>query len=166
MGWCSGVIEKANGDKSKTINGDMVNFEIYYETDDDLSRHVLVLDKYRPDGPANSWVLLEHAVAPRTSEEADRQWHVENTDKAAVVEASAEKPAAPSASRKELRVACPQVDEGGDDKGGGTVEVSQQMTLEQLRAMILEEFDEDQCACSYPPSLLTPSHHPTLLQTP
>ena len=167
MGWCSGVIEKANGDKSKTINGDMVNFEIYYETDDDLSRHVLVLDKYRPDGPANSWVLLEHEVAPRTSEEADRQWHVENTDKATADDASAERVAVPSTSRKELRIACPQVDEGGDDinhrEGGGTIEVSQQMTLDQLRAMILEEFDEDQCARSYPPSLLTPSlsPHPT-----
>ena len=61
VGWCSGVIEKANGDKSKTVDGDMVNFEIYYEMDDDLSRHVLELEKYMPDGPANSWVLLEQA---------------------------------------------------------------------------------------------------------
>ena len=61
VGWCSGVIEKANGDKSKTVDGDMVNFEIYYEMDDDLSRHVLEMDKYLPDGPPNSWVLLEVA---------------------------------------------------------------------------------------------------------
>jgi len=61
VGWCSGVIEKANGDKSKTVDGDMVNFLVYYEMDDDLSRHVLELDKYNPDGPANSWVLLEVA---------------------------------------------------------------------------------------------------------
>ena len=61
VGWCSGVIEKANGDKSKTVDGDMVNFEIYYEMDDDLSRHVLEMEKYLPDGPANSWVLLETA---------------------------------------------------------------------------------------------------------
>jgi len=61
VGWCSGVIEKANGDKSKTVDGDMVNFEIYYEMDDDLSRHVLEMEKYLPDGPANSWVLLEVA---------------------------------------------------------------------------------------------------------
>ena len=62
-GWISGVIEKANGDKSKLINGDMVNFEVYYEVDDDLSRHVLQLDSYKPDGPANAWVLLEEPVA-------------------------------------------------------------------------------------------------------
>ena len=45
----------------------------------------------------------------------------------------------PAASRKEVRIACPQVDEGGDDnqrEGGGTIEVSQQTTLEQLRAII------------------------------
>ena len=75
------IIEKVNSDKSKVIDGDMVNFEVYYELDNDLSRHVLEMEKYLPDGPANSWVLLENEVAPRTSEEADRQWHVENTDK-------------------------------------------------------------------------------------
>ena len=59
VGWCSGVIEKANGDKSKTVDGEMCNFLVYYEMDDDLSRHVLELDSYVPDGPPNSWVLLE-----------------------------------------------------------------------------------------------------------
>ena len=103
----------------------------------------------------------------RRRAEDDRQGHLENAVKATADDASAETVAAPSASRKEVIVACPQVDEGGDDKnhreGGGTIEVSQQMTLDQLRAMILEEFDEDQCARSYPPSLLTPSlsPHPT-----
>ena len=37
----------------------MVNFEIYYDVDGDLSRHVLETDKYQPGGPADSWVLLE-----------------------------------------------------------------------------------------------------------
>ena len=60
-GWCEGIIEKANGDKSKTVDGDMINFEIYYERDDNLSRHVLELDSYAPDGPPNSWVLLKAA---------------------------------------------------------------------------------------------------------
>ena len=62
VGWCSGVVEKANGDKSKTVDGAVVNFEIYYDVDGDLSRHVLELGKYRPDGPADSWVLLEDPV--------------------------------------------------------------------------------------------------------
>ena len=91
------------------------------------------------------------------------------TERAASERAAADRVSTPAAARKEVRVACPQVDEHGGDnqrEGGGTIEVSQQVTLDQLRAMILEEFDEDQCACSYPPSLLTPSHHPTLLQTP
>lgn len=59
VGWCSGVIEKANGDKSKKVGGEMANFLVYYEMDDDLSRHVLELGSYVPDGPPNSWVFLE-----------------------------------------------------------------------------------------------------------
>ena len=59
VGWCPGVIEKANGNKSKTVDGDMCNFFVYYEMDDDLSRHVLEGDSYEPDGPVNSWVMLD-----------------------------------------------------------------------------------------------------------
>ena len=66
-GWCSGVIEKTNSDKSRIIDGDMVNFMVYYEVDDDLSNHVLQLDGYVPDGPANSWVLLEPVAEPETT---------------------------------------------------------------------------------------------------
>ena len=56
-----------------TVDGAMVNFLVYYEMDEDLSRHVLGLDTYAPSGPANSWVLLapvgaeEAAEASRTS---------------------------------------------------------------------------------------------------
>ena len=57
-GWCEGVIEKANGDKSKMIDGETANFLVYYEMDDDLSRHVLALGSYEADGPPNSWVLI------------------------------------------------------------------------------------------------------------
>ena len=62
QGWTAGVIEKVNGDKSKLIDGEMVNFEVYYELDNDLSRHVLKLEKCTPDGPAHSWVLLEEPL--------------------------------------------------------------------------------------------------------
>ena len=63
VGWCSGVIQKATGNKSKPVDGAVVNFEIYYEVDDDLSSHVLELDTYKPGGPVNSWVLLEATAA-------------------------------------------------------------------------------------------------------
>ena len=59
VGWCSGVIEKVNDDN--TIGGDMINFEIYNEMDDTISRHLLELEEYIPDGPPDSWVLLEQA---------------------------------------------------------------------------------------------------------
>jgi len=41
----------------------VANFEVYYELDDDLSRHVLDVASYVPDGPDNSWVLLERDQA-------------------------------------------------------------------------------------------------------
>ena len=63
VGWCKGEIKKANMDKRKTVDGDMVNFFVYYEADGDTSRHVLELDNYAPDGPENSWVLLEEGEA-------------------------------------------------------------------------------------------------------
>ena len=89
------------------------------------------------------------------------------TEKAAVEKVATERAATkrastPAAARMEVRVACPQVDEHGGDnqrEGGGTIEVSQQVTLDQLRAMILEEFDEDQCGRGALPPLLTP--HPS-----
>ena len=61
-GWIAGVIEKVNSDKSKVIDGDMVNFRVYYEFENDLSNHVLQLEKCTPDGPAHSWVLLEEPL--------------------------------------------------------------------------------------------------------
>jgi hypothetical protein len=63
VGWVLGVVHSVNGDTSTMIDGDMVNFMVYYEWDDDHSRHVLKPDAYHLDGPANSWVLLEEPVA-------------------------------------------------------------------------------------------------------
>ena len=63
VGWCSGVIKEATGDKSKKVDRAVVNFKIYYEVDDDLSSHVLELDEYLPGGPPSSWVLLEATAA-------------------------------------------------------------------------------------------------------
>ena len=59
LGWCPGVIEQANGDRRRTLDGDVVNFLVNYELDGDTSSHVLGAEKYLPNGPPNSWVLLE-----------------------------------------------------------------------------------------------------------
>ena len=40
------------------IDGEVVNFHVHYEIDDDTSRHVLSLDSYG-GAEAGSWVLLE-----------------------------------------------------------------------------------------------------------
>ena len=58
VGWCVGVIKEANGDRRFKINGEVVNFHVYYEIDDDTSKHVLTLDTYGGSG-VGSWVLLE-----------------------------------------------------------------------------------------------------------
>ena len=44
MGWCVGVIKEANGDKRFKHEGEVVNFWVHYEIEDDTSRHVLKLD--------------------------------------------------------------------------------------------------------------------------
>ena len=40
------------------MDGDMVNFFVHYEIDDDTSHHVLKLEAYGGES-TNSWVLLE-----------------------------------------------------------------------------------------------------------
>ena len=40
------------------MNGVVINFHIYYELDDDLSKHALTLETYG-GGDVGSWVLLE-----------------------------------------------------------------------------------------------------------
>ena len=62
-GWCLGVIKKATEDTSKTIDAAVINFEIYYQIDDDIAGHVLGLEACRPDGPVDSWVLLHVTAA-------------------------------------------------------------------------------------------------------
>ena len=44
----------------RQINGDVVNFYVHYEIDDDTLKHVLTLDTYGGDD-VGSWVLLEEA---------------------------------------------------------------------------------------------------------
>ena len=61
VGWCVGVITEANGDRRVKIDGEVVNFYVHYEIDDNTSRHVLALDSYGDTEPS-SWVLLEALV--------------------------------------------------------------------------------------------------------
>jgi hypothetical protein len=46
-----------NGDRRRKIDGDVVNFAVYYEIDDDTSMHVLTLNAYGGED-VGSWVLL------------------------------------------------------------------------------------------------------------
>ena len=91
VGWCSGVVERANGDKSKTVDGAVVNIEIYYDVDGDLSSHVLEHGRYQADGPADSWVLLEEPVPQPVPEP-------EPVPEAATVQAAAPAPVAESSA--------------------------------------------------------------------
>ena len=62
VGWCVGTIKARNTDArfSKTIDSqrEKVNFIIYYEVDDDNSKHALSLAAFGED---KDWVLLEKA---------------------------------------------------------------------------------------------------------
>ena len=41
-----GVIKEANGDRRFKIDGEIVNFYVHYEIDDDTSKQVLKLEAY------------------------------------------------------------------------------------------------------------------------
>ena len=56
-----GVIKEANKDGRFKMNGQVVNFYVHYEIDDDTSRHVLALETYGGEDE-DSWVLLEEVA--------------------------------------------------------------------------------------------------------
>ena len=58
VGWCVGVVESANGDRRKKVDGDVVNFYVHYEIDGDTSAHALKLESYGGE-EESAWVLLE-----------------------------------------------------------------------------------------------------------
>ena len=92
VGWCAGLVEKANNISRRTLDDElddekvdragrsmtkvdhagrsMVNFYVRYDLDGDLSSHVLRVDNYAPNGPRNSWVLLEELEAEQADVEA------------------------------------------------------------------------------------------------
>ena len=48
-----------NTDGRRTVDGVPANFFVYYEIDDDESKHVLTLEDYGNEEVLNAWVLLE-----------------------------------------------------------------------------------------------------------
>ena len=52
------MIKEANSDRRRTLDGDVVNFFVHYEIDDDTSKHVLTLTDHGGEGEG-SWVLLK-----------------------------------------------------------------------------------------------------------
>ena len=63
-GFCIGVVEGANGDGRRKMDGEGINFFVHYEIDDDTSAHVLKLENYGGE-TVGSWVLLEpESAAP------------------------------------------------------------------------------------------------------
>ena len=56
------MITQANTDGRRKYNGEMVNFFVHYDIDDDTSNHVLSLSDYGGDGEG-AWVLLEEEAS-------------------------------------------------------------------------------------------------------
>eukprot|EP00966_Prymnesium_polylepis_P270075 6239058-Prymnesium_polylepis.1 len=56
-GWCRGVVDEVNTDPSETDEGQVANFIIYYEADDQYQAHFLTPREYstRRDASPGSW---------------------------------------------------------------------------------------------------------------
>ena len=65
VGWVEGVIEERNTNPRFKLDGDFVNFWVYYQLDNNCSKHVLETDMYAwgPEAEADSWVLLTEVPA-------------------------------------------------------------------------------------------------------
>ena len=59
-GWCLGEITRTNTDGRRTIEkGVPANFFVYYEIDENESKHLLALEEHGYQEVPNAWVLLE-----------------------------------------------------------------------------------------------------------
>ena len=59
-GWCAGEITRPNTDGRRTVEkGKPANFFVYYEFDEDESKHALALEEYGRREAPNAWVLLD-----------------------------------------------------------------------------------------------------------
>lgn len=54
VGWCVGTVVRENTDRRSKIGGNLVNYVIYYEIDEEEAEHALLLDNYETE-----WVLVE-----------------------------------------------------------------------------------------------------------
>ena len=64
VGWCHGEITRVNTDGRRTVEkGTPANFFVFYEIDDDESKHELSLEEYGRKDVVNAWVLLEAEAA-------------------------------------------------------------------------------------------------------
>ena len=63
FGWCLGKVTERNTDSMRQIDGDVVNYLVYYAVDNDTSEHNLQLGHYGGDD-YGSWVLLEPMEVP------------------------------------------------------------------------------------------------------
>ena len=99
VGWLVGVIQKPNTDGRLKIAGVSVNFLVFYQHDDNESKHVLSVDLHG-SREVDGWVLLEQSGAEGASE-------AEAAVRAAVEEAVAEEAAteAAEAARASAEVA-------------------------------------------------------------
>ena len=75
VGWCEGIVEERNQDDRFQLDGDHVNFWVYYSLDDNLSKHVLEVEDYAhgPDAPDGSWVLLSPIEGNPAAERSRRE---------------------------------------------------------------------------------------------
>jgi hypothetical protein len=60
VGWCEGTVDERNTEEEEEMDGDTVNFKVYYPIDQNLSSHVLEEVDYAwgPEAAISSWVLL------------------------------------------------------------------------------------------------------------
>ena len=62
-GWCLGEITRQNADGRRIVErGVPAYFFVFYEVDEDESKHSLSLDEYGQEEQPNAWVLLEAVV--------------------------------------------------------------------------------------------------------
>ena len=97
VGWLVGTIQRSNTDGRHKIDGEPVNFFVYYEQDDDESKHVLDLETHGSLAEGHGWALLEAVDASAQA--------VEVLVRSAAEEAAAEAAAAAVAAEAEAAAA-------------------------------------------------------------
>ena len=58
VGWCHGIIQRCDTDRRRKVDGEPVNFYVYYDCDDEEASHALSLQNYGGEDEGD-WVLLQ-----------------------------------------------------------------------------------------------------------